>query len=44
MEKLDYALKLIETIAQELLEEKPDPEKIHWVINTARSLRKAPPQ
>jgi hypothetical protein len=39
MNKLDYALKLIELLAAELLEEKPNPARIHMVMDRARALR-----
>lgn len=41
MNKLDYALKLIEMLALEMLERTPDHGKIKWVLETAKSLRNA---
>jgi len=41
MNKLDYALRLIEMLALEMIERTPDHGKIKWVLDTAKSLRNA---
>jgi len=40
MNKIDYAFLLIEKLATEILKEKPDPEVLAFIINTAKELRK----
>jgi ribosomal protein L24E len=39
LNKLDYAFNLIEKLAEEMLKDKPDPDRIKWITKMAKSLR-----